>query len=99
MATFDKEHEEKVAVELLTHAMYEAQMTPEFLQNEGESFSSERAAFLLQVLSKVTARGLAVVEGIAKADLADDFLSMFCKQLDATRKELGVMVEEYENKQ
>ena len=97
MATFDKEHEEKVARELLTHAMYEAQMTPEFLQEEGETFSSERAAFLLQVLSKVTARGLAVVEGIAKEDLADDFLTMFCKQLDVTRKELGVLIENNQN--
>ena len=92
MATFDNEHEEKVARELLTHAMYEAQLTPEFLQNEGETFSSERAAFLLNVLSKTTARGLAVIEGIAHGDLADNFLTMFCKQLDATRKELGVLI-------
>ena len=95
MTTFDKEHEEKVARELLTHAMYEAQLTEEFLRNEGENFSSERAAFLLNVLSKTTARGLAIIEGIAQGDLADNFLSMFCKQLDATRKELGVLIEEH----
>lgn len=92
MAKFDKEHEEKVARELLTHAVYEAQMSGPQLKAEGSTFSSERAKFLIRVLVKSAARGLAYAEGISSMDLSQGFTELFSKELGEVRKDLGVEV-------
>lgn len=85
MKTFDKEHEEFVVKQLLSHAMYEAQMMPEHLQGAGETFDTNRAAFLMKVLSKATARGLTIIERIAEDDLSGWFQELFDEQLEEAR--------------
>lgn len=90
MKKFDKEHEEKVARELLTHAVYEAQMSGPQLEAEGPTFSSERARFLIRVLVKSAARGLVYVEGISSMDLSQNFTELFSKELGEARKDLDI---------
>lgn len=90
MKTFDLEHEEKVARELLTRSVYEAQMSGPQLNAEGPTFSSERARFLVRVLVKAAARGLAYIEGIAQIDLSQRFVELFLKELEMSRKTIGV---------
>lgn len=96
MKKFDKEHEEKVAMNLLTHAMIEAQLTPEYLT--GPTFSSDRATFLIRTLSKIAARGLAFVEAIASKNLSDYFLQQFTKNLEEARKNMGICFNESTDK-
>lgn len=85
MKAFDREHEETVARQILSHVVNEAQLTPEHLQAVGETFGSERAAFLMKVLSKATARGLAIIERISENDLSEWFSELFDAQLTEAR--------------
>ena len=91
MKAFDREHEETVAKQILSHVMNEAQLTPEHLQAAGEKFDSERAAFLMKVLSKATARGLAIIERIAENDLSEWFSELFDAQLTEARDTFGIV--------